>query len=61
MICRIAMFHFEDRQDESFDLTLLQKIAIVLENVLALKGIPCKEVEIETQVDSDADVSDCDY
>ena len=33
----------------------------MLDNVLALLGKERKEVVAETKVDSDADVSDCDY
>jgi hypothetical protein len=41
--------------------TYIEKLAIVIEEVLAIRGIPYKEYELKNEVDSDVDISDQDY
>lgn len=59
MLCRVAFEHFDDYcySDWSF----MKKLENVLDNVLNIRAIERKEVVENTLVDSDADVSDCDY
>ncbi len=59
IICRVAYEHFDEAPIK--DLPFINKLEIVLDNVLALKGIERKNINMESQFDSDADVSDCDY
>jgi hypothetical protein len=58
MICRIALWHDEPSFKE---LSYMQRLNIVLENILAIRQIEKRPVIIESKVDSDVDVSDCDY
>jgi hypothetical protein len=55
----VAYEHFDEAPIK--DLPFINKLEIVLDNVLALKGIERKNINMESQFDSDADVSDCDY
>ena len=57
MLCRIAMYQFE----ENNEWTWAQKLEFVVENVLAIRDIQRKPVNFEIEVDSEADISDEDY
>ena len=59
MLCRVAYEHFDDSYYSEW--SYMEKLKCVLDNVLALKNIERKDVIMETQIDSDADISDCDY
>ena len=59
-LCRIALYHFEDSTDYK-DLPLNKRLELVLDSVLALKNLERRPVVIESQLDSDADISDAEY
>ena len=58
-LCRVAQEHFEDTPQYEWPLT--KRLEYVLDNLLALKSIERRPVLIESQIDSDADISEDEY
>jgi len=60
MICRAALVNFEEMGGVN-EMSNAKKVEILVGEVLGTKGIPRKDVVIETHIDSECDISDDDY
>ncbi len=60
-LCRIALDIEDDSLSKNSLVHLQRRLEIVLDHVLAFVDLQRKEVVMETLMDSDADLSDCDY
>lgn len=62
MICRASMIYFDESPSELERETCIEKrIETVVSDVLSLKNLPRKEVQIDTCLDSEEDLTDDEY
>ena len=60
-LCRLALDLEDDNLGRSSLAHLQRRLEIVLDHILSFIDVQRKEVVTETLMDSDADLSDCDY